>query len=160
MDLTIAWALAALLVLLGIAGLVLPLLPGTVFIFLGAALGAWIEDYTRISGSTVAVLAALTLLAWLCEYISGLLGAKAAGASRAALIGAACGTVLGVFSGLWGLLVFPVVGAVAGEFYARGEPLRAGSVGFATWFGLLLGTLAKVVIGFIMVGVLIGALLV
>ncbi|MCE2946087.1 MAG: DUF456 domain-containing protein [bacterium] len=157
-EMTWVWAISTVMILTGLVGLVAPLLPGTLLIFAGVAFAAWAEDFTRISGITVGVLAFLTLLAWVLEYVAGLLGAKAAGASRAALVGAAIGTVLGVLSGFWGLLVFPLIGAFAGEFYARGNAAGAGRVSVATWLGILVGTIAKVVIGFMMVGIFIGAL--
>lgn len=158
MDMTWVWLISTLLVLTGLVGLVAPLLPGTILIFAGVAFAAWAEDFSRISGLTVGFLAFLTALAWILEYVAGLLGAKAAGASRAALVGAAVGTVLGVVSGFWGLLFFPLVGAFAGEFYARGNALGAGRVSLATWIGILVGTIAKVVIGFMMVGIFLVAL--
>ena len=152
------WLISTLLILTGLVGLVAPLLPGTILIFGGVAFAAWAEDFSRISGLTVGFLAFLTALAWILEYVAGLLGAKAAGASRAALVGAAVGTVLGVVSGFWGLLFFPLVGAFAGEFYARGNALGAGRVSLATWIGILVGTIAKVAIGFMMVGIFLVAL--
>lgn len=152
------WIAVSLLIVIGLAGVVLPLLPGTLFIFLGVALAAWAQDFTRISGVTVGVIAALAVLSWVLEYVAGLLGAKAAGASGMAVAGAAVGTALGVFSGLWGLFVFPLIGAAVGEFYARGNAINAGRVGIATWVGILVGTVAKVVIAFVMVGVFLGAL--
>jgi uncharacterized protein YqgC (DUF456 family) len=158
MDMTWVWLISTLLILAGLVGLVAPLLPGTILIFAGVAFAAWAEDFSRISGLTVGFLAFLTALAWILEYVAGLLGAKAAGASRAALVGAAAGTILGVVSGFWGLLFFPLVGAFAGEFYARGNALGAGRVSLATWIGILVGTIAKVVIGFMMVGIFLGAL--
>jgi uncharacterized protein len=158
MDMTWVWLVSTLLILTGLVGLVAPLLPGTILIFAGVAFAAWAEDFSRISGLTVGFLAFLTALAWILEYVAGLLGAKAAGASRAALVGAALGTVLGVFSGFWGLLFFPLIGAFAGEFYARGNALGAGRVSLATWIGILVGTIAKVAIGFMMVGIFLVAL--
>ena len=155
---TWVWLISTLLILVGLVGLVAPLLPGTILIFAGVAFAAWAEDFSRISGLTVGFLAFLTALAWILEYVAGLLGAKAAGASRAALVGAAAGTVLGVVSGFWGLLFFPLVGAFAGEFYARGNALGAGRVSLATWVGILVGTIAKIAIGFMMVGIFLGAL--
>jgi len=155
---TWVWLISTLLILTGLVGLVAPLLPGTILIFAGVAFAAWAEDFSRISGLTVGFLAFLTALAWILEYVAGLLGAKAAGASRAALVGAAVGTVLGVVSGFWGLLFFPLVGAFAGEFYARGNALGAGRVSLATWVGILVGTIAKVAIGFMMVGIFLVAL--
>jgi len=158
MDMTWVWLISTLLILTGLVGLVAPLLPGTILIFAGVAFAAWAEDFSRISGLTVGFLAFLTALAWILEYVAGLLGAKAAGASRAALVGAAVGTVLGVVSGFWGLLFFPLLGAFAGEFYARGNALGAGRVSLATWIGILVGTIAKVAIGFMMVGIFLVAL--
>jgi uncharacterized protein YqgC (DUF456 family) len=158
MDMIWVWLISTLLILTGLVGLVAPLLPGTILIFGGVAFAAWAEDFSRISGLTVGFLAFLTALAWILEYVAGLLGAKAAGASRAALVGAAVGTVLGVVSGFWGLLFFPLVGAFAGEFYARGNALGAGRVSLATWIGILVGTIAKVAIGFMMVGIFLVAL--
>lgn len=158
MDMTWVWLISTLLILTGLVGLVAPLLPGTILIFAGVAFAAWAEDFSRISGLTVGFLAFLTALAWILEYVAGLLGAKAAGASRAALVGAAAGTVLGVVSGFWGLLFFPLIGAFVGEFYARGNALGAGRVSLATWVGILVGTIAKVVIGFMMVGIFLAAL--
>ena len=155
---TWVWLISTLLILTGLVGLVAPLLPGTILIFAGVAFAAWAEDFSRISGLTVGFLAFLTALAWILEYVAGLLGAKAAGASRAALVGAAVGTVLGVVSGFWGLLFFPLLGAFAGEFYARGNALGAGRVSLATWIGILVGTIAKVAIGFMMVGIFLVAL--
>ncbi|MEI7466353.1 MAG: DUF456 domain-containing protein [Burkholderiales bacterium] len=158
MDMTWVWLISTLLILTGLVGLIAPLLPGTILIFGGVAFAAWAEDFSRISGLTVGFLAFLTALAWILEYVAGLLGAKAAGASRAALVGAAVGTVLGVVSGFWGLLFFPLLGAFAGEFYARGNALGAGRVSLATWIGILVGTIAKVAIGFMMVGIFLVAL--
>ncbi len=159
MDMTLVWLVSAFLIVAGLVGLVAPFLPGTPLIFVGVAFAAWAEGFARISGWTVGFLAFLTIVAWVLEYVAGLLGAKAAGASRAALVGAAVGTVLGVVSGLWGLLFFPLIGAFAGELYARGDALKAGRVSLATWIGILIGTIAKVVIGFTMVGIFLGALL-
>ena len=102
------------------------------------------------------------VLAWVLDYVAGLLGAKRAGASRQALVGAAVGTVGGLFMGLVGVLFMPLVGAAVGEYLARSDHAQAGQramkVGLATWLGIMAGLLAKVVIGFIMVGIFGAAL--
>lgn len=152
------WTLSALLILVGLLGTVLPALPGVALIFLGIWLGAWIDDYQRVSGLTVVLLAGLTLLAWALDYVAALLGARGAGASRQALIGAALGTVAGLFMGLVGVLFMPFVGAVAGEYLARGSHRDSLKVGLATWLGLMAGLAAKVVIAFMMVGIFLAAL--
>ncbi len=157
---TLLWVLAIALIAIGIAGTVLPALPGVVFVFAGIALAAWIDEFARISGWTVGVLAALAGVGFVVDYAAGVLSARRAGASRLGLLGAALGTVAGVVTGLWGLVFMPLVGAAVGEFIAQRDALRAGRVGAATWIGLLAGTIAKVAIVFTMVGIFVAALLI
>ena len=152
------WVLAIALVATGVAGTVLPALPGAVLVFAGIALAAWIDDFARISVTSVVVAGVLTLLAFAADYVAAALGAKKAGASRLALVGAALGTVAGVFTGFIGLLFLPLAGAAAGEWLSRRDVLRAGKVGVATWIGLLVGTAVKLAFVFAMVGLFVGAL--
>lgn len=159
-PLTVAllWIACAALIVTGLAGTVLPALPGTALVFGGIVLGAWIDDFTRVGGGTLAVLAALAVVAWVLEYVASLLGAKKAGASRQALVGAAIGTVAGLLLGIVGVLFLPLVGAAVGEYLARRNQAQAVKVGVATWLGLMAGMLAKVVIAFMMVGIFVVAL--
>jgi uncharacterized protein len=155
---TTLWIVAVLLIVVGVAGTVLPALPGVPLIFGGVLLAAWIGDFQRISVFTVVVLAILAVLGIVIDYIAAALSAKRAGASKEGIIGAAIGTLAGIATGLWGLLFMPLVGAAVGEFIAHKDALRAGKVGAATWFGLLVGTAIKLAIAFTMVGVFIAAL--
>ena len=123
-------------------------------------LGAWIDDFARVGMTTVVVVSVLALLAWGLEYVAGLMGAKKADASKLALMGAAVGTVLGLFMGLVGVLFMPLVGAAVGEYLARKDHARAVKVGIATWVGIMVGLIAKVVLAFIMVGIFGAALLI
>jgi len=157
---TLWWVLGVLLIVVGIAGTVLPALPGTAFVLAGVVLIAWIDDFSRVGVWAVAVCALLAALAFVLDYVAGLLGAKRAGASPQAVVGAAVGTVAGVFMGLVGLLFMPLVGAAVGELLARRDPHRAAQVGVATWLGVMVGLIAKVVLAFVMVGVLVAALLI
>ena len=154
------WIVAVTLIVVGVIGTVLPALPGAILVFAGVALGAWIDDFTRISGWTLLVLGILTLLAWVIDYVAAVAGAKKAGASRQALIGAAIGTVAGVFTGFLGLVFLPLVGAAVGEYLAQRELFRAGRVGIATWLGMLAGTVLKVAVVFLMVGIFVAAVLI
>jgi uncharacterized protein len=160
MSIALLWTLSVALILVGLAGTVLPALPGTAFVLGGIVLGAWIDDFTRVGTTTLVVVGVLAVLAWVLDYVAGLLGAKKAGASRQALIGAAVGTVVGLFMGIVGVLFMPLVGAAVGEYIARRDEKNAVKVGVATWLGIMAGLLAKVVIAFMMVGIFIGALLI
>ena len=154
------WVLSVALIVVGLAGTVLPVLPGTMLVWGGIVLGAWIDDFTRVSIATVAVISVLGLLAWGLDYAAGLLGARRAGASRLALLGAAVGTVVGLFMGLVGVLFMPLVGAAVGEYLAQKDHACAAKVGMATWVGIMVGLIAKVVLAFIMVGIFSAALLI
>ncbi len=153
------WLIAVALIVLGVAGTILPALPGVTLVFGGILLAAWIDHFTRIPGWLVAVFALLTLIAWAVDYFAAVAGAKKAGASKLAIAGAAIGTLVGIVTGLWGLLFLPLVGAALGEFVARRDVYRAGHVGIATWIGLLVGTAVKLAIVFAMVGAFVAALL-
>ncbi len=154
------WIVAITLIVAGIAGTVLPALPGAVLVFGGIVLAAWIDGFTRIPVWMIVLLGVLTVLAWVVDYVAAALGAKRAGASRLAIVGAALGTIAGIFSGLWGLLFMPLLGAAIGEYIDERDALRAGRVGVATWIGLLLGTAVKIAIVFVMVGLFVFALIV
>ena len=153
------WTLSVTLIVVGLAGTVLPALPGTLFVLGGIVLGAWIDDFTRVGWATVTVVSVLAVLAWVLDYVAGMMGAKKAGASREALIGAALGTVAGLFMGLIGVFFMPLVGAAVGEYIAQRDHARAAHVGVATWVGIMLGMIAKVVIAFMMIGAFMVALL-
>ena len=158
MGTALLWLLVAALVLVGMAGAVLPAIPGVPLVFAGLWLGAWVDDYRMVSAWTVGVLGVLTLVAMAVDLIATALGAKKVGASRQAVAGALIGTFAGLFfGGLLGVLIGPFVGAVAGELIARGRMDRAMDVGVATWMGLLFGTLAKLALSLAMVGIFVGA---
>ena len=155
----VLWIVAVLLIAVGVAGTILPAIPGVTLVFLGMLLGAWIDDFARIPVWLVVVFGVLTAVAWAVDYFAAAAGAKKAGASKLAVIGAMIGTVAGIFTGLVGLLFMPLVGAAIGEFIAQRDLRRAGTVGVATWLGLLVGTAVKVAIVFAMIGAFVVALL-
>ncbi|WP_410499366.1 DUF456 domain-containing protein [Chitinibacter sp. S2-10] len=147
------WIISICLILAGIAGIVLPILPATALVFAGMLLIAWQQNFQTVSIYTMIVLGVLALLAGALDYIAGALGAKMVGASRAAIWGATLGAILGVFAGPVGLIFGPLLGAVAGEFYATRNHWQSGKVGIASWLGLILGMIAKVGIIFMMLGI-------
>lgn len=155
---TLLYALAVALMLAGLAGTVLPALPGTPLLFGGMLLAAWAGDFEHVGGMTLVLLGLLTLLALALDFVAGLLGAKRVGASTRALIGAALGTVVGLFFGLPGLVVGPFVGAVLGELSQGRQVADAARVGLGTWVGMVVGAVAKVGIAFVMLGVFLFAL--
>jgi uncharacterized protein YqgC (DUF456 family) len=145
-------AIAAILVLAGVLGTVLPVLPGALLVFAGLFLAAWAQDFTRVGMWGLAIIGALMALSFAVDLIASMLGAKRVGASPKALIGAAVGGLAGLFFGLPGILLGPFIGAVLGELIARGGFAQAARVGVGTWLGLLVAAVAKLVIAFLMIG--------
>jgi len=160
MDSTVLlWLLAGVLMLVGLAGTLLPMLPGIPLMMIGMLIAAWAEDFTRIGWVTLVILGVLMGLSFVVELVAAALGAKRVGASRQAIAGAALGTLVGVFFGLAGMLVGPFVGAVAGELAARRDAGGALRAGVGAWVGFIVGTVAKLAVAFAMLGVFIAALI-
>jgi uncharacterized protein YqgC (DUF456 family) len=147
------YVLSGLLIIAGLVGTVLPALPGVPLVFAGMLLAAWTDGFHTIGGFTIAVLALLTLLALVADFAAGMLGAKRVGASKLALLGAALGTLFGVFLGLPGLVVGPFAGALIGEWLHGRNLAHASKVGIGTWLGMVFGALLKLVVSFVMLGV-------
>jgi len=147
------WVLAAVLVGIGIAGSVLPALPGVPLVFAGLLLAAWAGDFQQVTWITLVVLGLLTAISFVIDVVATAAGARRVGATRLAVAGAALGTIGGLFLGLPGLILGPFVGAVVGEMISHGKMDQATRAGFATWMGLIFGTLAKLALIFTMLGV-------
>ena len=153
MDPALFWyTLAAVLVLVGLAGIILPALPGLPLVFAGMLLAAWAGDFERIGVVPLVILGLLTLLSLVADFLATAAGAKRVGAGPLAVWGAALGTLAGLFFGPLGLLLGPFLGAMTGELWHTRALRRATHVGLATWLGLLLGTVLKLALAFAMVG--------
>lgn len=149
----ILYIVAALLIIIGTLGTILPALPGVPIVYLGMFLAAWTGDFSHIGWPTLTILGVLTALAVIVDLLASVFGAKRVGASGWALFGAAAGTVIGIFFGLFGLILGPFVGAVAGELIAGSTLKRSTHVGIGAWLGFIFGTLARIALCFTMLGV-------
>jgi len=147
------WLLAAVLVLAGLLGLILPALPGAPLLFAGLLVAAWVEDFSYVGSGTLGVLGALALLTYAVDFAASAFGAKRFGASNRAVVGAALGALVGIFFGLPGILLGPFVGAVLGELTGRRGPRNAARAGVGATVGLALGAAAKLALAFSMLGI-------
>ena len=149
------WAVKGLFVVAGLAGLVLPVLPGAPLLFLGLLAAAWIEDFQYLGAGTLITLGVLAALTIVVDFVAGAFGARRYGASSRAVLGATIGAVVGLFFGIVGVLIGPFVGAVLGELTVRNDLPAAGRAGLGATIGLALGTAAKLALGFAMIGIAI-----
>lgn len=147
------WLLAALAVVAGLAGTIIPALPGIPLVFVGLFAMAWIGDFAVMGWKTVLVLAVLTLIGWLVDLLAGAIGARYLGASKRAFWGATLGAIAGIFFGLPGIILGPFIGAVAGELSVGRDVIHSGRVGVGTWLGMVVATAAKLAIAFLMIGI-------
>lgn len=147
------WALGSGMILAGLAGTVLPLLPSTLLMFAGMLLLAWHEQFIRLGCPSLSLLFILMVVSSVLDYLAGAMGAKRVDASPSAIWGALIGSVLGLLGGIPGLILGPFLGAAAGEFYAHKDVMQAGRVGIASGIGMLLGAIAKVGLALAMLGV-------
>jgi hypothetical protein len=152
MELTL-YVLGALLTLLGLAGLLLPALPGLPLIFAGLLLTAWAGEFLLIGVWPLVFIGLLMLVGMGVDFLAGLLGTKSVGASKWAMVGAGLGALIGLFFGLPGLLLGPFVGAIAGELIATDRLEQAMKAGVGAALGMILGGIAKIVIAFMMLGI-------
>jgi len=154
------YGLALVLMLVGIAGVALPALPGVPLVFAGMLLAAWAEGFERVGLWALAALGALTILSFLIDLWATAIGAKRARASALAIWGSLVGTLVGLFFGIPGLFLGPFAGAVIGELISRrrlhhadfGPALR---VGLGTWVGIALGVALKLTLTIGMIGIFI-----
>lgn len=152
------WLIAAVLIAVGLAGTVLPALPGPILVFAGIVVAAWGDGFARIGAGSLTVFALLTAAAYAIDFLAGALGVKLTGASGRAVVGAALGAVVGMFFGLPGLILGPLVGALAAELTVKGDVAAASKAGIAAGIGFIVGVAVKLALVFLMIGLALLAL--
>jgi len=154
------YALALVLGLIGIAGVIVPAIPGVPLVFAGMLLAAWADGFERVGLWVLLALAALTVFSVVIDFWATAVGAKRAKASTLAIVGALVGTLVGLLFGIPGLFLGPFIGAVVGELISRrrlhhadvGPALR---VGVGTWVGIALGIALKLTLTMAMIGIFV-----
>ena len=144
-------AIAAILIVVGLAGAVVPMLPGIPLIFGGLWIVAAADHYRHVGSGWLIAIACVAVFGLAMDFGAAALGAQRVGASARAVSGALIGTVVGIFFGIPGLIFGPFAGALIGELSVGRGLERSARVGFATWIGLIFGTVAKVATSIIMI---------
>jgi uncharacterized protein YqgC (DUF456 family) len=152
---TLVNVVVALLMLAGLVGSIVPFVPGAPLIFAGALLHAVATDFRPIGAGRLAILAAIGVLAWALEHVAGVLGARRAGGSRAAVIGAIIGMAVGVIVAPIGLLLGPIIGAIAGELLSGRAPQASVRAGIGAAIGALTGVVAHFALALVMVALFV-----
>lgn len=106
--------LAIILIFVGLAGSVIPVLPGPFLIWLGALMWAWADGFNRIGWGTLTVLGVLAVAAWGSDLFLSTVMSRRAGASWKAIIAAIVGGILGAVALSWVPLLGSILGAILG----------------------------------------------
>lgn len=144
------WVLAFLLVIVGFAGTVLPVLPGVPIVLVGLIMMAWLDEFVHVGWGTLFWLTGLAILSVIIDFLATAEGARRFGAGRHAILGATLGLLVGLFFGLVGILFGPFIGAVVGHLLGRANIDASVRAGVGASIGVVVGTFAKVVIGALM----------
>ena len=139
--------LAIILMVGGIAGCFLPILPGAPMTYAGLLL-LHFTGLAHFSTTQLIVWLIVVVVLQVVDYITPLLGSKYSGGTSFGNRGCVAGTLLGLFFMPWGIILGPFLGAVAGEMMGGSDFPHAVRAGIGTLIGFLLGTLLKVIVCF------------
>ncbi len=155
-----AFWVALLVMVVGILGTFLPVVPGTPIIFLAALGYGYYEGFNQITPLILGIIFGLMVITLLIDYVAGVLGAKKYGATKYGTWGSFIGGIAGIiFFSIPGLLLGPFVGAVAGELLGGRKADEAVKVGVGSVIGLAGGALFKVIFAVAMVMIFISGVI-
>ncbi len=141
---TIAIILGAVFVFLGIAGCVLPLLPGPPLSFIGLFLIALVNHFSPpLTPTLIIVMAVIMIAVTLGDYLIPLWGAKRYGTSKWGIWGSVAGMAIGLLFSPFGMFLGALIGAVVVEWLVQKEKEKALKAGWGVIMGSLLGTVLK-----------------
>ncbi|MDQ3199917.1 MAG: DUF456 family protein [Verrucomicrobiota bacterium] len=146
------WGTTLFLMAVGLLGTILPIFPGTTVILAAAVLHrVMVGPEKSLGWWSVALLVFLTLLSYAIDFGAGWIGARRFGATRWGTLGAIAGAMVGIFFGIPGLLLGPVIGTLAGEIIFGMKLVNAGRAGWGALLGNLAGMVGKLLIALAMV---------
>ena len=150
------WLFTIVLLAVGLIGSVLPAIPGATIILAAAVIHRIMLGPEKSLGwRALTVLVVLTLATYAIDVLSGYFGAKYFGATKWGTFGAIIGAIAGLFFGIIGLFIGPVIGATAGEFIAGKRMIDAGRAGWGSLLGNVAGMVGKLIIALTMIAILL-----
>jgi uncharacterized protein YqgC (DUF456 family) len=130
--------LGIILMLIGIIGCLVPVLPGPPFSFLGIIL-LHFSRFGEFSNSALIVFAAITVVVSVLDYVVPIWGTKRFGGSKYGTRGATIGLIIGIFLGPAGIIIGPFAGAFVGELLFKDDMKYALKAGFGSLLGFMTG---------------------
>jgi uncharacterized protein YqgC (DUF456 family) len=140
---------AIIIMILGIIGCLVPVLPGPPLSFLGLLL-LHFTRFGHFKGSTLIIFAAIAVVVTILDYMVPIWGTKKFGGSKYGIRGAAVGLIIGLFLGPVGIILGPLIGAFVGEMIFKDDFRYAIKAGFGSLVGFLAGVGLKMAASFVM----------
>ena len=151
--------ITVLCIVIGLFGVIIPLLPGVPIAWFGIFIYAYATGFAKISMLTVLVFLVFTLLTMILDLVAPMIGAKRYHATKYGVLGSSLGLILGIFTlGPVGIFLGPFLGAFLGEIFAGRKSNKALHAALGAFIGLMLGSLIKIIFIFIMAGFFIVSL--
>lgn len=147
----IGLSITLLVMLAGLIGSILPMLPGTPLVLIAAIGHRLYFGEASVSNLVLGILVALTLVSLVFDFLASMLGAKKFGATWRGVVGAVIGGVVGLFFSLPGIIIGPFLGAMLFEMLGDKEFKKAVHAGVGATVGLLLGIAGKFSVGVVMI---------
>jgi len=148
----IGFCIALFIMLIGVAGCLIPILPGTPILLIAAILHRLYFGDTGASTLVLVILTLLTIISLIFDQLASMIGAKKLGATWKGVTGAVVGGIIGLFFSLPGIILGPFIGATLFEAFGDREFRDALKAGVGATLGLLLGAVGKVAISMVMMG--------
>ena len=146
------WALTLCLMVGGVAGSVLPLVPGPLLIFIAAVVHVLLRPQSGVSWWCVGLLFLLTALSYGLDFASGALGTHWFGGSRWGMLGVVVGGIIGLFFALPGMIIGPLLGGFVFEMlFAKKEVGPAVKSTWGTVVGTGMGLVLRLIVSLVMV---------
>ena len=143
---------ALLLMLLGILGSFLPILPGPLTSWVGLLVLHFTEGVEMSNAFLIGTLA-VAIFIYVLDYIIPALGTKRFGGSKAGMIGATLGLIIGLLSPIpFGIIIGPFVGALLGEMIHRNDLNKAIKAAFGSFIGFIASSFLKFIVAIIFLG--------
>ncbi len=136
--------LAGILMFVGIIGCFLPILPGPPISY-GGLLLMQLQSEAPFSTKFMIIWLAITIVVTGLDYVIPAYGTKRYGGSRLGVVGTFVGLIVGLFFSPVGIIIGPLLGALAGEYLAGKESKEAMRAAWGSFMGFLVGTLVKLV---------------
>lgn len=143
---TLLIILAFILIIIGILGSILPVLPGVPVSYVGILLLHFTEK-VQFTTQFLIFWLVMVILVQVLDYLVPIWGAKKFGGSKRGIWGCAIGMVVGLFFGPWGIILGPFLGAIVGELSGGKQTQSAIKAGFGSFIGFLLGVISKLIVG-------------